>query len=141
MSPSGSPGRDKPDQSPRERLWTSEPPEGDAYRLPPCFLLPRRAGSTRPFSAERSHGESGVARLLAAIRRHPSLTAGCGHPPWAKSEGGCPALGSGGRELEGAGEGWLGGGQGLAAARNTPLNTSRPVGPRPQEASEARGCT
>lgn len=23
----------------------------------------------------------------------------------------------------------------------TPLNTSRPVGPRPQEASEARGCT
>lgn len=32
-------------------------------------------------------------------------------------------------------------GAGPGAARNTPFNASRPVGPRPQEASEARGCT
>lgn len=75
--------------------------------LPPWFVLPRRAGSTRPFSAERSHGEGAEAQLPAAIRRHPSLTAGCGHLPRATNAGGSPVFGSGGQELEGAGEGWL----------------------------------
>ncbi|XP_059715660.1 small ribosomal subunit protein eS4 isoform X1 [Haemorhous mexicanus] len=55
--------------------------------LPPWFVLPWRAGCTRPFPAESSHGESAVARLPAAIRRHPSLTAGCGHPPSGDKRG------------------------------------------------------
>lgn len=73
----------------------------------------------------------------AAIRRSPRAVA---TPPGRQAREGARRLGPGdGSWREPGRDGW--GGQGLAAARNTPLNTSGPVGPRPQEASEARGCT
>lgn len=100
---------------------TSPPSRQGAHTpLPPCHVLPRRAGSASPFSAERSHGEGAVARLRAAIRRHPPVPAGCGHPPWATSAGGSPAPGAGGWRSEGAGESWL---EGLGLA---PITQSLP---------------
>lgn len=84
---------------------------GRRTSLPLCFVLPRRAGSTSPFSAERSHGESGVAPLPAAIRRHPPLPRAVAAPPGATSAGGSSAIGSEGWGSEGAGEGWLGRGR------------------------------
>lgn len=142
MPPPGPPGRDEPSRAPPHLTGGPEPPrrQGASHVAATRFVLPRRAGSTGPFSAERSHGECPVAPLLAAIRRHPPLTAGYGHPHGATRAGGSPALGSEGQESEGAGEGWLGA-AGPGGGPNIPLNMSPPVGSRSQEASEARGCT
>lgn len=113
---------------------------GRRTALPPRLGRRGRAGSARPFSAERSHGEGAVPPLPAAIRRHPPQSAGSGCPPRGDKRGrerGSRARGAG---VRGSGGGMSLGGPGMAAARNASLNTSRPLGPRPQEASETRGC-
>lgn len=119
----GGPGAERPRRGRQERTSPSYLPvtsraalglraaRGRRTSLPPCPVLPRRAGSTSPFSAERSHGESGVAPLPAAIRRHPPLPRAVAAPPGATSAGGSSAIGSEGWGSEGAVEGWLGGGR------------------------------
>lgn len=119
----GGPGAERPRRGRQERTSPSSLPvtsraalglraaRGRRTSLPPCPVLPRRAGSTSPFSAERSHGESGVAPLPAAIRRHPPLPRAVAAPPGATSAGGSLAIGSEGWGSEGAVEGWLGGGR------------------------------